>query len=490
MATQHRWTSSKKLRALAFLAGAFASAMVAAPAVADMAYKVTSIISLPGGQQITSVDIGFTDPVLSQYAVTDRKNKSVDVIDTKTNTLLFQAVGFCGLAGHHLYDWHLRQRSRPQRRDLRRSQGSLGSRRRQHDQSGGPGHPPITHTISLGLTKRADELCHDPVDNLVLIASDKDAAIQFIDTKSYTNVTNTASKKIVLDGTNTYPKATNGIEQCQYNPRNGMFYLAVPEVNGAGDDQTPGAVLVISPQTQRVVATMPLPLSSCAGPQGLTIGPAPQILLGCSNNGPATAIIDERDGHVLATFQGLNGNDEVYFNSVDNHYFLAESNAPNPAARNHRCHHAHGRPEHSDWRKRSLGCRRSLDRERLCPDRFGLLQHLLHLRRVRCQWVHRCHHKSGWASEDRCGHSAGFAYERSFRNAWYTHDCIRERYQRQHGDSNKMLHPVTRWRAGGLQVSDHRSGNQCADRYCQYAGRHPGRRDEDVLLRHYADGVL
>src|SRR6476619_275094 len=99
MATKHRWTGSKKFRSLAFLAGAVASAMVAAPAVADMAYKVTSIISLPGGQQITRVDIVFTDPVLSEYAVTDRKNKSVDVFDTKTNTLLFQAVGFCGLAG-------------------------------------------------------------------------------------------------------------------------------------------------------------------------------------------------------------------------------------------------------------------------------------------------------------------------------------------------------------------------------------------------------
>jgi hypothetical protein len=188
----------------------------------------------------------------------------------------------------------------------------------------------ITHVIPLGLTKRADELCHDPVDNLVLIASDKDAVIQFIDTKTYTNVTNTASKKIVLDGTAGYPNATNGIEQCQYNPRNGLFYLAVPEVSGAGNDQTPGAVLVINPLTQRVVATFSIPLTACAGPQGLTIGPAPQILLGCSNNGTSTALIDDRDGHVLAAFQGLIGNDEVYFNSTDNHYFLAESNAPTP----------------------------------------------------------------------------------------------------------------------------------------------------------------
>jgi len=320
------WKTPKRLRAVAFLAGAFASALIAGPAVADMAYKVTSIISLPGGQQITSVDIGFTDPLLSQYAVTDRKNKSVDVFDTKTNTLLFQTVGFCGIAGTTCTTGTFASEAGPNgliyvdHKEIWAADGDSSIK------VVDLGTHTITHTIPLGLTKRADELCHDPVDNLVLIASDKDAVIQFIDTKSYTNVTNTPSHKIVLDGTGSYPNATNGIEQCQYNPHNGLFYLAIPEVNGAGNDQTPGAVIVISPQTQKVVATMALPLSSCAGPQGLTIGPAPQILLGCSNNGPATAIIDERDGHVLATFQGLNGNDEVYFDSVDNHYFLAQSN--------------------------------------------------------------------------------------------------------------------------------------------------------------------
>jgi hypothetical protein len=54
------------------------------------------------------------------------------------------------------------------------------------------------------------------------------------------------------------------------------------------------------------------------------------MLLGCSANGTSTAIIDERDGHVIASFQGLIGNDEVAFNSTDNHYFLAESGAPTP----------------------------------------------------------------------------------------------------------------------------------------------------------------
>src|SRR5439155_14000390 len=100
---------------------------------------------------------------------------------------------------------------------------------------------------------------------------------------------------------------------------------------GPGDDSVPGAVLVLSPVTQSIVATFPVPISSCSGPQGLTIGPAPQILLGCSANGvgfgvTSTVIINENNGSVIASFPNLNGNDEVYFNSTDNHYFLAQAN--------------------------------------------------------------------------------------------------------------------------------------------------------------------
>src|SRR5262249_47727641 len=64
-------------------------------------------------------------------------------------------------------------------------------------------------------------------------------------------------------------------------------------------------------------------------PSTITIDSSqPGNALGCSANGPSTAIISELDGHVIAAFPGLIGNDEVAFNSTDNHYFLAESNAP------------------------------------------------------------------------------------------------------------------------------------------------------------------
>src|SRR6266446_5936161 len=94
----NRETSATKGRLLACLAGALAAGLaMAGPTLAD--YKITSIISLPGGQKITSFDIVVTEPTLSLLAFTDRAQKGIDVFDTTTNTLLFESGGFIGLAG-------------------------------------------------------------------------------------------------------------------------------------------------------------------------------------------------------------------------------------------------------------------------------------------------------------------------------------------------------------------------------------------------------
>ena len=76
--------------------------------------------------------------------------------------------------------------------------------------------------------------------------------------------------------------------------------------------------------------TFIIPFASCEAPQGMAIGPDHQILLGC--NGPAganhpTAVIDDRNGHVIKTLANESGADEVWYNEGDGHYFLARSSA-------------------------------------------------------------------------------------------------------------------------------------------------------------------
>src|SRR5215813_8333838 len=71
----------------------------------DEVFGVTSVISLPTTptvQKLTSFDIGFVDPDHGVYLLADRTNKSIDVVDTSTNTLTHQltapAPGFAGTA--------------------------------------------------------------------------------------------------------------------------------------------------------------------------------------------------------------------------------------------------------------------------------------------------------------------------------------------------------------------------------------------------------
>jgi hypothetical protein len=129
------------------------------------------------------------------------------------------------------------------------------------------------------------------------------------------------------------PAATNGIEQCKWDRRTGKFYVNIPEVNGPGDDTQPGAVVTISPETMQIENVYSIPIAKCAGPQGMAIGPDHQILLGCNDPNktvPSTVIIDDRDGHVIATVANEDGSDEVWFNDGDDHYFLARSGGANP----------------------------------------------------------------------------------------------------------------------------------------------------------------
>jgi hypothetical protein len=132
-------------------------------------------------------------------------------------------------------------------------------------------------------------------------------------------------KQIAFDGSNGAPNSNNGAEQCQWSPRTGKFYISIPGIAGHPDGE--GGVAVIDPKTKTVVDTFIVPVADCAAPQGMAVGPDSQILLGCnapSPNGHSnTVIINEHSGVVVGRLPDLGGNDEVWFNEGDGHYFLA-----------------------------------------------------------------------------------------------------------------------------------------------------------------------
>jgi len=306
---------------------AVAGALVGLPslAAADETFVLKQTITITGAV-LHSFDISWVDPDVHSYFLADRSNKAVDVIDTVSKNQSKLAAGaFVGFTGNN---------------DTSGPNGVLTIRNHGTTEVwAGDGDSTVkvidfktgnvTHTISTKGLERADELCFDPQQRLIVIANDAEA-----------DVTGHAPfiSFIPVDGPNAYkvvkqipfPQATNGIEQCQWNPRNGLIYLNLPEVNGTGGDTTDGNVVVIDPKRMEVLKAFPVPVTLCAGPQGMAIGPEPQILLGCNaasqppGSGQNSATMDERTGRLIKVFANAGGADQVWFNPGDGHYLLAD----------------------------------------------------------------------------------------------------------------------------------------------------------------------
>lgn len=345
-------STTKTGRRLKYLA--FAAALFGLPglAIADETFVLRTTVNIPGNAFVSG-DISFVDPALDRYFFADRSNAAIDVINTNSKAIHQIGVGlFAGFHGnndfagpngvltvHQSARHHDRDHDADDRGSAQLWVGDAPHGTDTFSTVKVLSYPAgnLLHDISTGGLKRADEGCWDPEHHLVLYANDADSPpfISFISTDTYTVV-----GKIVFDGGSGAghgPNATNGIEQCQWDERENAFYMNLPEVNGPGDDSAPGVVVVMSPHTLQVTQSFTIPLANCAGPQGMAIGPGKQILLGCNAPSPAippattgvrnSAIINEENGHVIATLAGLGGADEVWFNPGDGHYFLGDSAA-------------------------------------------------------------------------------------------------------------------------------------------------------------------
>src|SRR6476660_1376951 len=66
-------------------------------ALADETYAVKTIIPVPG--TLTSFDIAFVDANVHTFVLADRTNKSIDVVNTNSNTLIHQYTASPPFAG-------------------------------------------------------------------------------------------------------------------------------------------------------------------------------------------------------------------------------------------------------------------------------------------------------------------------------------------------------------------------------------------------------
>jgi hypothetical protein len=221
----------------------------------------------------------------------------------------------------------------------------------------------LTSIIPTLGNHRADELCWAPPigsgfagkPGLVMVANDAESPdgtsfVSLIPTDTNGGaVPNVIGQKITI-------ASANGIEQCQFDPSTGNFYLNLPAVFTGVPPffaNNNGVVMVWT----RGNTSTGLPLLhlgnfqidntfQCTAPQGMAIGPRlggtdnqgnpfnSDILMGCNGNqpGPTTGntvtVWKGVPNTITNTYRGAGGGDEVWFNPLgpagfQGHYFVA-----------------------------------------------------------------------------------------------------------------------------------------------------------------------
>jgi hypothetical protein len=336
------FSAGRALKGLRRFAGAaILAAALGTPAAHAAQYTPTAAITLPGGVSSTSFDIGYVDTTLGKYFLASRDEKGI--LSVNTSTLAANVIGagqFQGIQASNV-------------------SGPNGIITVNHNEVwGGDGNGqirvynatsgalittigPVIGTITA--QNRADEACWDPSHNVVVWAWDEpvDNFIAFINTSTHQVIST-----IKMNGTNGAPKATNGIEQCQWDARTNLIYLNLPEVNGDATDTFPGGVVVLDGSKAAlgngaIKTVWSVPVSLCNGNQGMAMGPRQEIGLNCSRasatengstngKGNGSVAISDQTGTVLAHFPNIWGGDEMYYDAGAAHYIFSGSNNSPP----------------------------------------------------------------------------------------------------------------------------------------------------------------
>lgn len=293
---------------------------------ADEHMVLVDTIDVNSAKGLGAFDISYVDPKLGLYVLADRTNASVDFVNAQDDTFIGRVGGFAGV---------VLNASGTANNSLSGPDGVtiVGDK----EVWAGDGDSTVkvidiasfqvVDTINTGGKFRCDEMAWDSADHLLAVANNADSPpfVTIINTDTRQIV-----KQIVFDGTNGTPNATTtGIEQPQWSPTTGLFYVSVPQI--VPSDPTQGGVSVIDPSSMSVTATYPV--SNCT-PGGLALGPNNDAVIGCSgsfgtspNVLTQTLIINLKTGLVDANVTQVGGSDEVWYDPATKHYYTGSRNA-------------------------------------------------------------------------------------------------------------------------------------------------------------------
>jgi hypothetical protein len=187
----------------------------------------------------------------------------------------------------------------------------------------------IVANISIGGTKRADEVGYDPTTSTVVVSNGDDAT-------PFVAIINSTTQTVL--GKIQFPGAT-GLEQPTVNPADDKFYIAIdsnPTYPGGGI-----AILDLSNPSNYSIASI-IPLPDCI-PGGIAFGDVTnQLFVSCSGSQfstfgvEASYIIDVTTGDIKANISGVSGVDQVAYSPVTTYFYATayqdetSSGSPSP----------------------------------------------------------------------------------------------------------------------------------------------------------------
>jgi len=305
---------------------------------------VIAKIAIPniGSSSNFSFDLGVVDTARGLYYFTDRNNKSVDVIDVKSNSLVRQVGGFAGCDTGPTCAGANNDKSGPDGIDIITGTpyifvGDVNAVRVIDANSW-----TVVKTIAIGGKSglRADEGCYDPDHNLYMISSPGESPpfATFIDTTTQTVV---ATLLFTDPGSGATGTASAGLEACAYDHATASFL-----VNNDGSTANPRGELDVIPATAILAAGTPaapalitfpaitpgsgwkvLPEGNC-DPTGLVLGAGTDVAVSCRQgvyNEPLTVEILNRVTGALVATVPVGGCDQIAYDAGTNRYFLAAS---------------------------------------------------------------------------------------------------------------------------------------------------------------------
>lgn len=261
--------------------------------------KVPNVGPAPG----FDFDLGYVDPMTETYYLADRTNRSIDIVDAKTNTLVAQVGGYVGQMPSNAV-------SGPNGMELVGTNLYTGDGNSTIKIIDLPTRT-IVKTIPTGGTRRTDAFAFDPADN-IMIATNKNETVpfaSFIDTTTMTIIGKLSIPSTQLDAV-------------VFDPTTKKFLVSVTATTA----NPGGEIDVIDPKTRSVTAVYPV--TQCL-PGGLALGPSEHLLVGCSGDAIAAGfpakslVLDAGTGSVLKTITEVGGSDQVTYNAGDQKFYTA-----------------------------------------------------------------------------------------------------------------------------------------------------------------------